>query len=137
MAARAGRYWRGRERADDYFWVHGLFADAYREDAAVRDVWDNTPRISSRGPHYWYPYGDRLLRTMTRADRSRLLSDIDPVYKLSHRRCPIEQAESGSAAAWFCGIPGRPQRRSLVASIAPRIRRAVAGAKYQIETRRR
>jgi hypothetical protein len=79
-------YWRDRTKPDRYFWFHYLFADAYQQDPALRRAWDAVPKLSANGPHYFAPhYERRLSRRLRPHVRQRLLSGVDPVYKLTHR----------------------------------------------------
>lgn len=48
---KALKYWRDRERSDDYFWVHHLFGQLLDEDPAARLDWARTPKLSADGPH--------------------------------------------------------------------------------------
>lgn len=88
LLGRVQDYWRDRSAPDHYFWLHRLFAEAYRDRGTVRDVWNATPKLRSDGPHYFVPYDRRLAAPMTRRARARVLSAADPVYKLSHRVRP-------------------------------------------------
>ena len=98
---RVREYWHDRRAPDHYFWLHRLFSDAYRTDHAFRKTWDDTRELRSDGPHYFVPYRSRLERRMTKRARVRVLSGVDPVYKLSHR---TESAtpHPESAYAFFC-----------------------------------
>jgi hypothetical protein len=98
---RVSAYWRDRTAPDHYFWLHRLFADAYRTDPRFGEIWDATPKIRSDGPHYFVPYRSRLGGRLTQRARARLLSGADPMYKLSHRVQPAE-ADAPTAHEFFC-----------------------------------
>lgn len=78
------RYWRGRTRADHYFWFHYLFRDLCEDDGSFAAAWGSVKKISALGPHSLQAAG--LCRP-----ENDVADDIDwlaPVFKLTHR---IEQ----------------------------------------------
>lgn len=80
-AARALAYWRGRESARDYFWVHHQFGELCAIDRDAFRAWQNTPRISADGPHAIQHVG-------MYEDYDAAKAKIDwtvPVFKLTHR----------------------------------------------------
>jgi len=79
--ARAIAYWRGRDKSEDYFWLHHLFGNLCSTDREARAAWEAGPKISADGPHAIQKVG-----MYQSADRTR--RDIDwttPVFKLTHR----------------------------------------------------
>ncbi len=89
-------YWQAREERHTYFWFHGtLFAQAYTENQAFRDVWDNTTKKSADGPHYFVPYDQTLIAPFCEADFQILIDAAIPLLKLTHR-LPDAAMESGN-----------------------------------------
>jgi Capsular polysaccharide synthesis protein/Polysaccharide pyruvyl transferase/Methyltransferase domain len=80
-AARAIRYWRARQRSDDYFWFHHLFGELCATDKQALRAWQNVPRISADGPHSIQIAG---MYEDFDAVRSRIDWTV-PVFKLTHR----------------------------------------------------
>lgn len=79
-------YWQAHEERHTYFWFHGtLFAKAYAENQALRDVWDNTVKISADGPHYFLPYNDKLLSAFSENGIQALIEASIPLLKLTHK----------------------------------------------------
>jgi Capsular polysaccharide synthesis protein/Methyltransferase domain len=80
-AARAVRYWRGRERADDYFWFHHQFGELCATDKHALRAWQDVPRIGADGPHAVQLAG-------MYEDFDAVKSKIDwttPLFKLTYR----------------------------------------------------
>lgn len=78
-------YWRWRFRRSHYFWFHYLFADIYAEHAAVKALWDATPKISADLPHYMTPYKERLPAPCDPEDAAFLDGSRTPLLKLTHK----------------------------------------------------
>lgn len=94
---RSRRYWRLIERADVYFWMHYLFADACRHDSEFRAWWAKSGRISARAPHL---VQDNAYRTEG-VDQilAAIAAGTVPVHKLHWRlSLPPEDAPTPLAA---------------------------------------
>jgi hypothetical protein len=79
-AARAIKYWNGRSRSNDYFWLHHQFAELCSTDAEARTAWERVPKISADISHAVY--------AAMYEPAGRAAPDIDwttPVFKLDHR----------------------------------------------------
>ena len=50
-AAKAIGYWRGRNRSNDYFWLHHQFGELCSIDREARAAWESVPKISADDPH--------------------------------------------------------------------------------------
>jgi hypothetical protein len=78
-------YWRQRDRSDDYFWFHHLFAQLHQRDATVRQVWARTPKLSAEPCH-------QVLRVgFDNADPAAIAAVTQqqtPMLKLEHRHDP-------------------------------------------------
>lgn len=75
-------FWRDRTSTDDYFWFHHLFRDLIRHDEAVREAWNEVPKISADGPHT-PQWDDAMYRPL--AEVSAQIDWSAPVFKLTHR----------------------------------------------------
>ncbi|BBL76474.1 capsular polysaccharide synthesis protein [Methylomagnum ishizawai] len=81
----ARRYWNGRARRDNYFWVHLLFTKLHAADPRFQELWDGTPQIAS---NYLFTHGPRSARLLQEPppEIERLLaSPPSPVFKLTHK----------------------------------------------------
>lgn len=100
-------YWATRDRSDDYFWFHRLFADCCAHDPAFAAAWRRVPKIPADGPH-----------SVQRAGMFAAVSPGDPridwqapVFKLTHRGDP--HAYRPGTLAWELlarAVPGAPAR---------------------------
>lgn len=80
-AANAMRYWHGRERADEYFWLRRQFGELCANDKQAFRAWQDVPRISAAEPPHailFWMYED------FDAAKSRIDWAV-PVFKLTHR----------------------------------------------------
>lgn len=98
-AARARSYWAGRDHFDRYFWLHKEFANCCRDDPALASAWVDVPNLPAAGAHAFWPADQTLTRPLVGQLRERVLSRLDPVYKLSHR-VPAH-FPAGSAGEFF------------------------------------
>lgn len=74
------KYWRGRKKADNYFWFHHLFEWQTHRDKTFRNLWRATPQVSADGPHLAQRYltGKRTNPKITDAG----ILEAIPVHKL-------------------------------------------------------
>lgn len=80
--ARVVRYWHGRERSYDYFWLHRQFGQLCSIDKQAFRAWQAVPRISANDP----PHAIQTVGMCEDFDSVR--SRIDwtvPVFKLTYR----------------------------------------------------
>ncbi len=91
---RAVAYWSGRSARHDYFWFHGLFAEAYAADPDFRASWDATPRVSAGKPHCFAPY-EKLSAPLAARELQVLDSPPTPLLKLTHK-LPLPECGSDS-----------------------------------------
>jgi len=81
-AMRVAGYWRGRRKADEYYWFHREFDRLCGSDPEAAEAWRITPRISADGPHSVQTCGGMLSRD------PRGTAGVDwsaPVFKLDRR----------------------------------------------------
>lgn len=81
-AMRVADYWRGRRKADAYYWFHREFDRLCDSDPEAAEAWRVTPRISADGPHSVQTCGGMLSRDPDKA------AGVDwgaPVFKLDRR----------------------------------------------------
>jgi hypothetical protein len=100
-AERTLEYWQGRKRRDNYFWFHYLFGTEYEKDEAFRLSYDNTPKMSAAGPHYYLPQGVSLWAPLTERDKQVITGVYSPLLKLSHR-LPEGEYPTSSVAEYLC-----------------------------------
>jgi hypothetical protein len=81
LATRVVRYWRGRERSDEYFWIYRQFGELCANDRQAFQAWQAVPRIAGlERPH--------AVQFSMYEDFDAVKSRIDwtaPVFKLTHR----------------------------------------------------
>jgi Capsular polysaccharide synthesis protein len=107
-AARALAYWRGREKAQDYFWVHHQFGELCAIDRDAFCAWQNTPRISADGPHAIQQVG-------MYEDYDATKAKIDwtvPVFKLTYR-LELDKLGPNSLVSRLLGLTGETERLAL------------------------
>ena len=68
-------------RVYPYFWFHYFFKKLYLTKKEVKEVWDNTPKISANGPHTLFDYG--LLKSLDNKIKNHIDQKKTPVYKLT------------------------------------------------------
>ena len=78
-------YWQGRQERDNYYWMHGLFAAVYAQDAGMRALWDATPPISAQNPFHFGPESDTLKQPPRPGIAADLADPPVPVFKLTHK----------------------------------------------------
>lgn len=100
-AERTLEYWQGRKSRDHYFWFHYIFGAEYEKNADFRLIWDNTPKISAAGPHYYVPQGLTLWAPLTERDEQQVTGVDTPLLKLSHH-LPQGEYPTGSVAEYLC-----------------------------------
>jgi hypothetical protein len=71
-----------------YFWFHYLFEKIYRNDRKVKEIWDNTTKISADLPHALQFSG--LLNPLNEEVKKNIDDKITPVYKLAWKYDIIE-----------------------------------------------
>ena len=103
-AERTRAYYAAHESIDEYFWMALQFELGCREDPLFAAAWAEVPAMSAAGPHAFCPPERRLSQPMPEALRERMVSRVDPVYKLSHRG--PQSFPPGSAGAFF--LENRP-----------------------------
>lgn len=81
----AERFWQGRRRRGNYFWVYDLFDQICEEDPGVRDLWNATPRISAQHPFHFAPNATSLTAPPPDGLEGRLKASPAPVFKLTHK----------------------------------------------------
>ena len=81
----AQAYWKDRTERHTYFWVNGLFTDAYKTDPEVKRIWDKTPKHAADGPLAFSPYQNRLFRPLTAGAQEIVAAPAAPMLKLTHR----------------------------------------------------
>lgn len=74
-------YWRGRSRADTYFWFHYLFRNLCEVDGEFGRHWRKVPQISADGPHSIQAAGiyEAFSKVFAKVDWA------SPVFKLTYR----------------------------------------------------
>jgi len=104
-AAATADYWRARSERHHYFWFHILFAECYARNKDCRQVWDQTQKISSEGPRYFFPQEEELLRLVASADRELVEGGAVPLVKLRHA-VPADHAPENSVLRYLCARAG-------------------------------
>ncbi len=94
-------YWTLRNERDHYFWFHHLFERGYRSDPVFKTLWDETPKVSADGPHYYLPYHLKLTRPATAMDQLLVSNAAIPLLKLTHKLRPNEY-QSNSVLHTLC-----------------------------------
>ncbi|MES1156219.1 MAG: capsular polysaccharide synthesis protein, partial [Alphaproteobacteria bacterium] len=89
----ANDYWEDRAARDQYFWVHRLFEQCWREDEHFQRLWEATPKLPAFHPYHFGPGSERLLGETTEQDRAAFEAPPSPVFKLTHK---IDAAPEGS-----------------------------------------
>lgn len=69
-----------------YFWFHYLFEKIYHEDKKVKQMWDETPKISADIPHTLHFAG--LFDPMSESIKAEIDNKTAPCYKLTWRYEP-------------------------------------------------
>ncbi len=100
-AERTLEYWQGRKFRHHYFWFHYIFGDEYEKNSDFRLIWDNTPKISAAGPHYYLPQDLTLWAPLTERDKQQVTGVDTPLLKLSHH-LPQGEYPTGSVAEYLC-----------------------------------
>jgi Capsular polysaccharide synthesis protein len=100
-AERTLEYWQGRKFRHHYFWFHHIFGDEYEKNSDFRLIWDNTPKISAAGPHYYLPQDLTLWAPLTECDKQQVTGVDTPLLKLSHH-LPQGEYPIGSVAEYLC-----------------------------------
>lgn len=75
--------WKPALGNDIYFWFHKLFAKLLCEDRAFESLFKLIPYISANGPHIIQRNG--LLNPPSEDLKVRIMTRVDPLYKLSYR----------------------------------------------------
>ncbi|WP_062307394.1 capsular polysaccharide synthesis protein [Demequina subtropica] len=101
--AASERYWSERSRASGYFWLHELFGELIATDPIARRAWEEAPRISARGPHFFGPYRDRFYGPMPRDGAAHVASRRTPVYKLTNAALPDEPDPTSAYSLFASG----------------------------------
>ena len=78
-------YWQGRTERHTYFWLHLLFATCYETDPQVRQIWDNTVKISAVHPFHFGPNAKALHNPISATYQNALRDPPAPVFKLTHK----------------------------------------------------
>lgn len=114
-------YWQDRQKRDNYFWQHGLFAEIYAQDPGVRALWDETPERPANHPFHFSPDAPALIGPPPAGIETILADPPAPVFKLTHKfKTP---PGPGSLMRRLCAF-GRETSPPLPAPI-PRPRRAL------------
>ena len=87
-------YWEQRARTGDYFWFHGVFANALTTDAGFAVAWEKVPAISCMHPFHAGPNSPALPQKPTEAHLRLLADPPAPVYKLTHKMGTVCGPES-------------------------------------------
>ncbi len=102
---RSHAYWDGRTKPDNYYWLHRTFAEACRDDAAFKRIWDETPRLSADGPHCFLPYQRNLFLPVGDFHRLIVESVQSPLLKLTHK-VDHRLGCRGTVYRWLCDRAG-------------------------------
>lgn len=94
-------YWRERTSRHDYFWFHNLFGDECRNNPGFRAMYDQIPKISADGPHYYVPQATKLWAPATEKDVHLITQPTLPLLKLAHK-LPSEDYPAASVAEYVC-----------------------------------
>ena len=81
----AVKYWSTRNKRDNYFWSHYLFADIYNFENEFKRAWDNTPKFSADAPHHFLPYDKTFYEKLTKQEKKIIDTTTIPVFKLTHK----------------------------------------------------
>jgi hypothetical protein len=78
-------YWNGRAERDHYFWFHYLFGTECVKNKHFKAIYDQMPKLSADGPHYYVPQNKRLRAPLKESDKLILAGHETPLLKLSHK----------------------------------------------------
>jgi hypothetical protein len=79
------QYWSGRKSRDQYFWFHALFFQAVAANPEFKQLWSETPDLSSEPPHRFVPYDQKLIVPASEDDRRCISNAETPLLKLTHK----------------------------------------------------
>ncbi len=79
------RYWQYRERNGSYFWLHEQFSVLLENDARFQSYWEAIPKISSSGPHFFFPYVEKFFQPATDKAIQSIRRLYAPVFKLTYK----------------------------------------------------
>jgi hypothetical protein len=94
-------YWNGRAERHTYYWLHGLFAQAYEREAHFKAIWDATPKLSADGPHCFVPSRETLFQPVGAFHRLVVETAQTPLLKLTHK-LDHDKGIPGTAYRWMC-----------------------------------
>ncbi|MCK5677486.1 MAG: sulfotransferase family 2 domain-containing protein, partial [Flavobacteriaceae bacterium] len=75
--------WIRKETEEHYFWFHYLFDDLCKLNVTFKNLWENIPKSSEKGPHFIQNNG--MLEVLSENVRMHIDLKKSPLYKLSYR----------------------------------------------------
>lgn len=82
-------YWSRRDRMDDYYWCHHLFAHLCRTDPAFAEHWASVPSRFNKSPHFFHRHG--FAGPVNDTVREHVEKRRAPLYKLTWKRKGIDR----------------------------------------------
>lgn len=74
-------YWKKHTQMHQYFWFHELFNEMHKNDASIRDSWNNTTQMSAKLPHLFQTSQVGIPQNAVFS----FTKGTVPVYKLSYK----------------------------------------------------
>lgn len=75
-------YYKFSNKSWNYFMMHYFFDDIKREDTNFKNIWERINHIKAKGPHM---FNEKGYFSVDKTMKDQIESNIDPVYKLSHK----------------------------------------------------
>ena len=75
--------WLNNNHEAHYFWFHYIFEDLYKANTQFKEIWDNSLKLSEKGPHFIQRSG--MLYQLTDNVKNHIDLKKAPLYKLTYR----------------------------------------------------
>ena len=76
-------YWKNHNKAHQYCWFHYLFNDLYNSDHKFKELWNSTPKMSAKGPHFIQ--SRKFIKKLSTIVINHIDQIKTPLYKLSYK----------------------------------------------------